>query len=157
VLTSHPSLLSSGSGIGGLCSFTGDSGGEFSRPYLRLKWDGDRRCFLVNRPTPAISYLGISVNSSYPLLGLWLKKLAKLNPNKTWVQAFSNYIRQACGPLRFTYIFLRVLFSDTVNFVPYIVRDQVSQPYKSISKDNFTTYILSLIFYILRWQEDKWL
>lgn len=33
-------------GKGGLCSFTGESGGEFSRPYFKLKCDGDlhRNC-----------------------------------------------------------------------------------------------------------------
>lgn len=35
------SRISLSVGKGGLCSFTGDSGGEFSRPYFKLKCDGD--------------------------------------------------------------------------------------------------------------------
>lgn len=35
------SRISLSIGNGNLCSFTGESGGEFSRPYFKLKCDGD--------------------------------------------------------------------------------------------------------------------
>lgn len=45
VTSTITSFRSTGSEGGGcLCSLVGDSGGEFSRPYLRLKWDGDLLC-----------------------------------------------------------------------------------------------------------------
>lgn len=37
------SRISLSVGNGSLCSFTGESGGEFSRPYFKLKCDGDLR------------------------------------------------------------------------------------------------------------------
>lgn len=55
--TSSPSCSSTSCcwfGTMGTASLTGESGGEFSRPYFRLKCDGDRRCcFFVNIAAPA--------------------------------------------------------------------------------------------------------
>jgi len=43
-------------------SFVGESGGEFSRPYFKLKCDGDRLC-LRNSPLPGNQTDEITVDS----------------------------------------------------------------------------------------------
>jgi len=60
--------------------------------------------------------------------------------------SFKNYVRQACGLLSFKCIFLSVLFSDTVNSVPQIMRETKFHTHTNLS---VKLVLFSLIFMFL--------